>query len=79
MQIPIDSLTGCQHLFHVRCILVWSEVENSCPQCRSRFRRFGEYNVVTGQLRKLCEVQQRDQVEQSSSEEIICDSSLISG
>lgn len=69
----IAALEGCQHLFHVRCILVWSEVENSCPQCRSRFRRFGEYNVVTGQLRKLCEVQQRDQVEQSSSEEIICD------
>lgn len=66
-------LTGCKHLFHVRCILVWSEVENSCPQCRSRFLRFGEYNISTGKLRKFCEVQKRDQIEQSSSEEVLCD------
>ena len=52
---------------------MWSEVENSCPQCRSRFLRFGEYNISTGQLRKLCEVQKRDQIEESSSEEVLCD------
>ena len=38
---------------------VWSQVENSCPQCRSRFRRFGEYNLLTGK-RRVCEVQAGD-------------------
>ena len=68
----VAALEGCMHLFHVRCIQVWSEVENSCPQCRSRFRRFGEFSVITGELRKACEVMQRDQME-SSEEEITCD------
>eukprot|EP00434_Breviolum_minutum_P031699 symbB.v1.2.028033.t2/scaffold2926.1/size67079/6 len=72
ISVPSDACC-CKHLFHVRCILVWSEVENSCPQCRSRFLRFGEYNISTGKLRKFCEVQKRDQIEQSSSEEVLCD------
>lgn len=42
---------GCLHLFHLRCIQVWAGVENSCPQCRLRFRRFGEYSLVSGQRR----------------------------
>ncbi|CAJ1332997.1 unnamed protein product [Effrenium voratum] len=67
----VAALEGCLHLFHVRCIQVWSQVENSCPQCRSRFRRFGEYNLLTGK-RRVCEVQERDQ-QGSESEDITCD------
>ncbi|CAE7848093.1 HRQ1 [Symbiodinium microadriaticum] len=68
------ALEGCLHLFHLRCIQVWAGVENSCPQCRLRFRRFGEYSLVSGQRRRICEVQHRDQVGDSSGEsEITCD------
>mmetsp|Transcript_105682 Transcript_105682/g.146132 ORF Transcript_105682/g.146132 Transcript_105682/m.146132 type:complete len:87 (+) Transcript_105682:1035-1295(+) len=27
----------CGHVFHTKCILLWLEVQNTCPACRKEF------------------------------------------
>lgn len=29
-------LTPCNHIFHVKCLISWSEFKNECPVCRGR-------------------------------------------
>jgi hypothetical protein len=35
----ISNIDGCAHLFCFSCIGKWSDTENSCPLCKSRFSR----------------------------------------
>jgi len=28
---------SCDHLYHLRCLLAWAAVENTCPMCRAWF------------------------------------------
>lgn len=35
--------TDCPHLFHWDCLNSWAQIQNTCPQCKSRFRVAGKY------------------------------------
>jgi hypothetical protein len=35
----VSNIDGCAHLFCFSCIGKWSDTENSCPLCKSRFSR----------------------------------------
>ena len=62
------SLDNCSHTFCRKCIVKWSETENTCPQCRSAFtcvstekstrrvrsRRQGEDNRTVDMIMNEC-------------------------
>lgn len=29
-------LTPCSHIFHVKCLISWTEFKNECPVCRGK-------------------------------------------
>ena len=37
-------LTGCMHIFHLRCIDIWLSDKNTCPTCRHNLFEDLEYN-----------------------------------
>ena len=41
---------GCPHLFHWDCLNSWALVQNSCPQCKNRFRMAGKYTASGREL-----------------------------
>ncbi|CAD7971294.1 unnamed protein product [Amoebophrya sp. A120] len=39
----VAILHPCGHKGHADCVRLWSQRENTCPQCRNRFPRYGIY------------------------------------
>ncbi|CAE7186483.1 PHRF1 [Symbiodinium microadriaticum] len=67
--LPIESdaqvgaIDNCTHLFHHSCVEKWSETENSCPQCKTRFFWLAAYDESCNRT-SLTRIESRDQEEQ---------------
>ena len=48
------------HKFHIGCIFMWAEQENSCPQCKKRFATVAIYGI-NGELLRTSHAEERDQ------------------
>ena len=62
----IGSPGGCPHLFHWDCLTRWGEVQNSCPQCKHRFRVAAKYRSHDRELVECTKFKKRNRVDQSS-------------
>lgn len=62
---PLDlaKINGCAHLFCFECIEKWSERENSCPLCKTRFAKIDRVNKMKRQkgCKNTKKVKNRDQ------------------
>lgn len=47
----IGLISSCNHGFHFECIIRWAARENTCPQCKARFRVIGVYDRKGRRLR----------------------------
>jgi hypothetical protein len=56
--------SGCPHLFHWDCLEKWGEVQNSCPQCKDRFRVAGKYRASDRELIECVKFKKRNRVGQ---------------
>ena len=67
--LPIESdaqvgvIDNCTHLFHHSCVEKWSETENSCPQCKTRFFWLAAYDESCKRT-SLTRIESKDQEEQ---------------
>ncbi|CAE7245712.1 PHRF1 [Symbiodinium natans] len=67
--LPIESdaqvgaIDNCTHLFHHGCVEKWSQTENTCPQCKTRFFWLAAYDEL-GKRTALTRIQSKDQEEQ---------------
>jgi len=57
-----------RHAFHVDCIITWADTENSCPQCKLRFKKIGIYNSSL-QLQRVAHAFDQDQGDPSAATE----------
>jgi len=67
--LPIDesaevgAIDNCTHVFHHECAQKWSQTENSCPQCKTRFFWLACYDEF-GKRSSLARIESKDQEEQ---------------
>eukprot|EP00439_Symbiodinium_sp_Y106_P046524 s623_g5.t3 len=59
----LGAIDNCTHLFHHSCVEKWSQTENSCPQCKTRFFWLAAYDE-SGKRTCLTRIESRDQEEQ---------------
>ncbi|CAH6720819.1 anaphase-promoting complex subunit 11 [[Candida] jaroonii] len=55
-ECPLILGAGCQHNFHLHCILQWLEQDTSkglCPMCRQVFEFRKDFNTVTKDINSL--------------------------
>lgn len=58
----LSTINGCEHQFCFCCIERWSERENKCPLCKTRFTKIERVNKRKKKGMKSCKrVKQRDQ------------------
>lgn len=62
----VSSINGCEHLFCFECIGKWSDRENTCPLCKSRFTAIARVHKIKKrkggkQIPNSKRVKQRDQ------------------
>jgi len=57
----------CSHLYCFNCLLEWSKVINSCPQCKRTFRSISKIEYKTGSLQEKVFVKDRTQIKESQS------------
>jgi hypothetical protein len=62
----IGCPSGCPHLFHWDCLVRWGELQNSCPQCKNRFRIAGKYHRENHELVECIKFKKRNRVDQDS-------------
>ncbi|KAH0486261.1 MAG: hypothetical protein KVP17_004712 [Porospora cf. gigantea B] len=43
----VGLISSCHHCYHVDCITKWTDIENSCPQCKARYHALAHYNLVS--------------------------------
>lgn len=65
----IGSPAGCPHLFHWDCLRTWSELQNTCPQCKLRFRVAGKYHSSDRAFVECAKFKKRDRVGRASENE----------
>jgi hypothetical protein len=53
---------GCPHLFHWDCLSNWAKLQNTCPQCKHRFRLAGKYDSGHHSLIECVKFHKRDRV-----------------
>ena len=53
---------GCPHLFHWDCLTNWAKLQNTCPQCKNRFRLAGKYDSTSQSLIECVKFHKRDRV-----------------
>ena len=51
---------GCPHLFHWDCLTSWAKLQNTCPQCKHRFRLAGKYDSHSNELIECVKFHKRD-------------------
>eukprot|EP00586_Coscinodiscus_wailesii_P020307 CAMPEP_0172501846 /NCGR_PEP_ID=MMETSP1066-20121228/154118_1 /TAXON_ID=671091 /ORGANISM="Coscinodiscus wailesii, Strain CCMP2513" /LENGTH=405 /DNA_ID=CAMNT_0013276861 /DNA_START=286 /DNA_END=1503 /DNA_ORIENTATION=+ len=51
-QNEVATVNGCAHVFCFGCIEKWSERENSCPLCKSRFTKIERVHKHTAKKRR---------------------------
>jgi hypothetical protein len=59
---------GCPHLFHWDCLDNWAQIQNTCPQCKNRFRVAGKYNASTRDFVECVKFRKRDRVGEVADE-----------
>jgi hypothetical protein len=71
----IGTPSGCPHLFHWDCLTRWSESQNTCPQCKHRFRFAGKYRAHDRELVETVKFKKRNRVpsEQDESDDLPLD------
>ena len=57
---------GCPHLFHWGCLTSWAKLQNTCPQCKHRFRLAGKYDSHSHELLECVKFHKRDRVGQAA-------------
>ena len=67
--------SGCPHLFHWDCLENWAERQNTCPQCKNRFRHAGKYCGKDRELIECVKFKKRNRVSDpdESEEEVMVD------
>jgi hypothetical protein len=58
--------SGCPHIFHWDCLARWGELQNSCPQCKHRFRVAAKYRQQDRELIECIKFKKRNRVDQGS-------------
>ena len=56
----LGTPAGCPHLFHWTCLNSWAQIQNSCPQCKQRFRVAAKYDAKTRALVEVVKFRKRD-------------------
>ena len=60
---------GCPHLFHWDCLTNWAKLQNTCPQCKHRFRLAGKYESSSQVLIECVKFHKRDRVGEAADNE----------
>ena len=58
----IGAPGGCPHLFHWDCLEHWAEMQNTCTQCKHRFRIAGKYRSSNRELVECVKFKKRNRV-----------------
>lgn len=58
----IGAPAGCPHLYHWDCLNNWAQMQNSCPQCKQRFRFAAKYDASSRDLVDCVKFRKRDRV-----------------
>jgi hypothetical protein len=58
----LGAPVGCPHLFHWECLTSWAKLQNTCPQCKHRFRMAGKYEANSHKLTDCVKFHKRDRV-----------------
>ena len=61
--------SGCPHLFHWDCLENWADRQNTCPQCKNRFRAAGQYNSDDREFVRCVKFKKRNRVPEEDAEE----------
>ena len=59
----IGAPAGCPHLFHWDCLEQWSQLQNTCPQCKNRFRAAGKYRSRDNELVECVKFKNRNRLQ----------------
>lgn len=63
--------SGCSHLFHWDCLESWAALQNTCPQCKNRFRMAGKYcssDHVFAESVRFCKTDRLNDLEETESD-----------
>lgn len=58
----IGAPGGCPHLFHWDCLVHWAEMQNTCTQCKHRFRIAGKYGASSRELLDCVKFKKRNRI-----------------
>lgn len=72
----LGAPAGCPHLFHWDCITSWAELQNTCPQCKLRFRMVGKYRSHDRAFMECVKFKKRDRVGRVSADDVEPDAPL---
>lgn len=64
-----EYITKCNHYFHKECIYHWSKINDSCPLCRKKLKKFSnkEIDEIT-KILYLKKIEKRKKIEFESYE-----------
>lgn len=60
----LAKIDGCDHSYCFSCIEQWAARENTCPQCKSRFKEIRKVRVSSGTVKKVKDRDQRSDFRQ---------------
>ena len=65
----IGNPSGCPHLFHWDCLENWAQRQNTCPQCKNRFRVAGKYELESREFVECVNFKKRNRVGADDTDE----------
>lgn len=67
-EIAVPS--GCPHLFHWDCLNNWAQLQNTCPQCKNRFRVAGKYTASEREFLECVKFRKRNRLSEADEDEV---------
>jgi len=66
----IAAPAGCPHLFHWDCLNSWANMQNTCPQCKNRFRVVGKYRSKDREFLECVKFRKCNRIDDSDEEDV---------